>query len=124
MLTESDKEKLNKTGIKDYRNALRIIVTGGIISFLLIVIAISTLFIDGGDSAGPSFFLFSFFALAVFVISSLASLLMSLVGIIKNVTAPPQSEESKEEYHDGIIKNITLVLGIILLALVVYKILT
>jgi len=122
--TENTRGELSKAGAKAYTTAFRTIVIGGIVSFLFVLLAILTLFTEGGDSAGLGFFIFAFLALSVFTVCSFISLAISLIGIIKGTTALSQNKNSKEEITDGITKNIGLILGIILLALIAYKLLT
>ena len=116
-----DEDGLSKAGIKSYLSSFRTIVIGGIFSFLLILLAILTLFIDGGDSAGPGFVIFGFLALSVFAISCFISLVKSLIEII---TALSQNEKSEDEIIDRIAINLALIIGIILLAFVAYRLFT
>ena len=122
--TEDVKVDLIKSATKAFSTAFRTIVIGGIVSFLLILLAVSTLFIEGGDSAGPGFFILGFLALAVFVISCVISLVTSAIGLIKGTIALSDYKNSKDEIRDGITKNITLILGILLMLLIAYKLFT
>ena len=119
-----DEDGLSKAGIKSYLSSFRTIVIGGIFSFLLILLAILTLFIDGGDSAGPGFVIFGFLALSVFAISCFISLVKSLLEVIKIITVLSQNEESKDEIVDRIAINLAMIFGIILLAFVAYRLFT
>ena len=117
-------EDFNKTGAKTYNTAFRTIVIGSIVSFLLLLLAILTLFTEGGDSAGPGFFIFGFLALAVFAISCFISLITSVIGLIKGTVSLSQNKSSNDEAGDGLTKNITLILGIILIVFIAYKLFT
>jgi hypothetical protein len=124
-------EKLNSTnedvsniGTKSYKTALRVLIIGGIISFSLLILAILTLFTEGGDSAGPGVFIFGFLALAVFATSCFISLIISVIGLIKGTVSLSQNKNLNNEVGDGLAKNITLILGIILVVFIAYKLLT
>ena len=119
--TESTKEDLAKAGLKTYSTAIRVSVTGGIGFVLFTGLAILSLFSEGGDSAGPSFFIFGFLAMAVLIISSSIAILLSLAGVVNSATALNQSNNSKEESISGITKNVSLLVGIILVLLVLFK---
>ena len=122
--TENAKEDLSKAGTKAYSTAFRTSVIGGIVSFALVLLAVLTLFVEGGDSAGPGFFIFGFLALAVLIISSITAILINLAGVVNGTIALNQSNNTREKSIDGITKNISLILGIGLVLLIVLKLLT
>jgi len=121
--TEEIRDNLNKAGIESFKNALRTFVIGSIVSFLFVLLAISTFIFGTGDSAGPGFFIFILIAIAVFAITCVISLVKSAIGLMKSMTISAQDHDSKNDIKDSITKNITLILGILLALLLVYKLL-
>lgn len=107
---------------KGYSNALRLIIAGSIVAFLLLLFA--ALPADGGDAPGPNSFLLIILSFAIFAVSCVISLILSGLGIIRGAVALSLKTELRDEIKDGIIKNTTLMLGIFLLILIVYRLLT
>ena len=120
----SEQENLSRAGQENYSAAIRTGATGGILSFLFALFAITTLFIENSDSAGPGFYIFGFLAVAVFAISGFIVIFMGLAGVINYATMLKRNYDSREESMNGITKGIGLILGIVLAFLIAFKILT
>jgi hypothetical protein len=118
-ITPDDLIKASRNG---YISALYIIIGGSSVAFLFLLFAIFPA--DGGHGLGPNSVLFSILSFAVFAISCVISLITSGVGIVRGAVALSLKTESKDEIKDGIIKNTALILGIFLLMLIVYRVIT
>ncbi len=117
------KESANSSGQNNYSAALRTCATGGIISLIVALIAISTLFLSGSDAAGPGFFILGFLAIAILVISGFIAILRSLATIVNLQKISKQNSSSPEEIANGIANGIVLIVGIVLVLLVVFSLL-
>lgn len=107
---------------KGYIKALRLIIAGSIVAFLILLFA--ALPAPGGHTLRPNYFLLLILSFAIFLISCIISLILSGLGVIRGAVALSLKIESRDEIKVGIIKNITLMLGIFLLILAVYRLLT
>lgn len=117
---DNTNEKLSTAGTEAYLSSLHIFATGSATSLALAILAVLTVFMEDGDSAGPSFFVIGFMAIIVFLASSIVSLVKSIVGIINYFEVMLKSD-NPEELRNNIFKNLALILGIVLAGLIVYK---
>ena len=122
-LTKNIQQGMSKTGSKAYSIALRTGAIGCISSLILALLAVLTLFIEGGDSAGPGFFIFGILALSVLTVSGAVAILISLVGIINGAATLIQTKNLKEENANNITKNFGLILLILFMMAMVFKLL-
>ena len=119
----NESEKQDEPRKKSYSTAFRISIKGGGISFLFVLLAVLTLF-NGTDSAGPSFFIFGFIAIAVFVISGLIAIFISLAEIVNYIIARTQNSDLAQNLTDEIEINIIIIVGILLAFLAAFKLFT
>ncbi len=114
-------DSLTKSGIKFYSIALRTSTIGCISSFILILLAISTLFFEKGDTFGPGFLIFGILAIVVLVVSGGIAIFTGLVGIANGIITLNEDKNYTEELKNGITNNVTLILGVILVLFFVYR---
>ena len=121
--TKNEQENLSRAGHKNYSAAIHTGVIGGIVSCLFALIAIGIVFTGHSDSPGLDFYIFGFLAIVVLIISGIIVIVISLAGAINYATALSRNKDGREESINGITKSISLILGIVLALLIVFKLL-
>jgi hypothetical protein len=120
---QNTQEDLGRTGIKAYSTAVRISAIGCIGALLLALLAVLTLSVEGGDSAGPGFFIFGILSVGVLVISGAIAIFTSLVGIANGMVTFTKNKNLTEDVTNAITKNVGLILGIIVVMVILFKLL-
>jgi hypothetical protein len=120
---QNTQEDLSKTGIKAYSSAIRTSAIGCISALILALLAVLTLFVEGGDSAGPGFFIFGFLSVGVLVISGAIAIFTSLVGIANGMITFTKNKNLPEDITSAVTKNVGLILGIIVVMVILFKLL-
>src|SRR5689334_11415403 len=99
---QNTQEDLRKTGIKAYSSAIRTSAIGCISALILALLAVLTLFVEGGDSAGPGFFIFGFLSVGVLVISGAIAIFTSLVGIANGMITFTKNKNLPEDITSAV----------------------
>ena len=121
--TQNTQEDLSKVATKAYSIAVHTSAIGCISSLILALLAVLTLFIEGGDSAGPGFFVFGILSVSVLIISGAIAIFISLTGVVNGAAILIQNKNLTEEAINGIAKNFGLILGIIFVMVILFKLL-
>ena len=118
--TNDPPDSLTKTGMKSYSLALLVSKIGCIGPVILILLGVSTAYLEKGDTS-PTFDLLIILAIMFFIICAAIVLFTSLVGITHGILTFIEDKDNSEEIKNALTNNITVFLGVILVLLFAYR---